>query len=118
MRKFRPSKLLSGFYPDRDKSNTWIRVSERDPWKVAVLDLSSFSLLSNPHGVLDGLEAVAVAEANVLKAQINFKDQRCVDVVPFMLLVECWGEMLPIFEGGEMDIPMQKVLRYGCNAWR
>jgi hypothetical protein len=110
LRKFRPSKLLSGFYPDRDRLDAWIKVSNRDPDKVVELDLSNFSLSSNPHGVLDGLELVAAAEAKFLQAQINFKDQRCLDVVPFMLLVECWGDMLPIFEGGEMDIPMQKVL--------
>lgn len=56
------------------------------------------------------LKLIAEAEARSLGARINFKDEYCLDVTPFMILVECWKEMIPVFEGGEMNLPMQKVL--------
>lgn len=74
------------------------------------IDLRNFSFLENPKDTLKSIRELAEAEAKCLGAKIHFKDSYCLDVAPFMVLVECWKEMLPVFEGGEMDLPMQKVL--------
>lgn len=110
LRKYRPSKILDNFYPDRAQPGCWLPLSERDPNNVVEIDLENFSFLHNPIGTLDALEKISRAEASCIQARINFKDEHCIDVTPFMLLVECWGEMAPVFNGGEMDLPMQKVL--------
>jgi hypothetical protein len=72
--------------------------------------LSNFSFLDDPKGTIQGLKKIARAEAEAAEARIDFKDHVCLDVSPFMLLMECWGQMLPVFEGGQMELPMQKVL--------
>lgn len=110
MRKYRPSRILDNLYPDRSRPGYWLSLKERDPNNIVEIDLENFSFLHNPIGTLDALEKISRAESSCIQARINFKDKHCIDVTPFMLLVECWGEMAPVFDGGEMDLPMQKVL--------
>lgn len=111
LRDMRPSVVLNGLFPERAKPGFWKRLRARDPSTAgAEIDLQDFSFLKNPRATLEALRQIAEAEATCLGAKINFKDEYCVDVAPFMILVECWKEMLPVFEGGEMSLPMQKVL--------
>lgn len=110
-RDMRQSLILDGLFPERKQKGFWLKLAERDrQGPNRELDLQDFSLLENPKDTLKSLREIAKAEATCLGAKINFKDSFCCDVTPFMILVECWKEMLPIFEGGEMDLPMQKVL--------
>lgn len=110
LRQYRPSRILDNLYPDRMKPGKWLPLRERNPENVIEIDLTDFSFLQNPKGALASLEEISRAESLCMQAKINFKDKQCIDVTPFMLLVECWGEMAPVFDGGEMDLPMQKVL--------
>lgn len=110
LRTKRPSILLDFLYPQRNHKNGWLEMPRRDPTRETVIKLRDFSLLENPKGTMDGLRRIAEAEATVLEAKIDFEDTYCLDVTPFMLLMECWGQMLPVFEGGKMERPMQKVL--------
>ncbi|KII14127.1 MULTISPECIES: hypothetical protein [Phaeobacter] len=113
MRAMRPSKLLDKLHPTRSKPEAWKKLQDRSPETYGTpipIDLSDFSFLDAPQKTLDGLVEIAKAEATSASAIINFNDTFCQDVAPFMLLVECWDEMLPIFEGGKMNVPMQKVL--------
>ncbi|MCY0094595.1 hypothetical protein [Hoeflea ulvae] len=111
LREMRTSVVLDGLYPERTKPNFWQRLRNRNPQSVGTeIDLEDFSFLKNPRATLTALRQIAEAEARCLGARINFKDEYCLDVAPFMVLVECWKEMIPVFEGGEMNVPMQKVL--------
>lgn len=111
LRDMRQSEVLDGLLPKRKKTGFWLRLKDRDRTVPdREIDLKNFSFLESPKDTLESLRELAEAEAKCLSAKINFKDSYCLDVAPFMVLVECWKEMLPIFEGGEMDLPMQKVL--------
>lgn len=111
LRGARSSKILDRLYPDRSKKGRWLKLKERDASKeVPEIDVQQFSLLHDPRATLSALKKIAKAEASAPGAKIHFRDEYCLDVAPFMLLAECWNEMLPIFEGGEMSLPMQKVL--------
>lgn len=110
LRRFRPSALLDKIFPTRTTPHGWVRLQERDSSTDVSIDLDMFSFLDNPHGTIEGLRMIAEAEASAPGAKINFNDEYCLDVAPFMLLMECWEQMIPIFEGGYMNLPMQKVL--------
>ncbi len=111
LREKRPSRVLDGLYPQRKQAHHWQKLRNRDPRTAGTeIDLQDFSFLRSPQATLHSLRKIAEAESRALGARINFKDEFCLDVAPFMLLVECWKEMLPVFEGGEMNLPMQKVL--------
>lgn len=113
LRDKRPSKLLDHVYPTRNDEGHWLKFVDRDlpaSGDVIEIDLEKFSFLDNPQGCLNGLSEIAMHEASSYSVKINFKDEYCLDVVPYMLLTEFWREMLPIFRGGEMDLPVQKVL--------
>ncbi|MDC0657195.1 hypothetical protein N6L27_04215 [Leisingera sp. SS27] len=113
LRDKRSSLVMDHLFPDRNRPGRWIKYEDRrmaadgEPFDI---DLSGFSLLDNPHGCIQGLANIAEHEASSSSVQINFKDKYCLDVVPYMLLTEFWNDMLPVFQGGEMDVPMQKVL--------
>lgn len=111
LQRLRPSKLLDRLFPDRRKEGVWLDLRSRRPNVSAMpIQLERFSFLDDPEGTLAGLRTIAEAESRSAIARIDFCDEHCLDVVPFMLLAECWSEMLPVFEGGRMNIPMQKVL--------
>lgn len=110
LRGIRASSLLDHLYPERNQPNGWTKLRQRDLQRNERIDLQDFSLLDDPRSTIAGLQRIAQAEAQAVEARIDFKDSYCLDVSPFMLLMECWGQMLPVFEGGRMGLPMQKVL--------
>lgn len=113
MREKRPSPVLDHVFPQRNDPGNWKKFDKRkanDSGQSTEIDLEVFSFLDAPEKCLKGLSQIAEHEANKTSVRINFKDKYCLDVVPYMLLTEFWSEMLPIFKGGEMDLPMQKVL--------
>jgi len=111
LRDMRPSVLMDRLYPERTKKNGWKRLLDRDlEDKDQEINLENFSFLADPQETITNLRKIARAEALAPGTKLNFMDSYCLDVCPFMLLVECWDEILPIFEGGRMDFPMQKVL--------
>ncbi len=111
LRGIRKSKILDRIYPKRLKPGKWLKLTERDTSKaISEIEIENFSFLFDPKGTIAGLQKIAEAEATAPGAKIHFVDPYCFDVAPFMLLAECWNEMLPIFEGGKMSLPMQKVI--------
>lgn len=113
MREKRDSKVLDHLYPERKRPEIWIKYSKRKKssnGESSEINLHNFSFLDEPEKCLEGITQIAKYEAKERKVRINFKDKYCRDIVPYMLLTEFWDEMLPVFKGGEMRIPMQKVL--------
>lgn len=112
-RRLRRSPLLDQLYPERTQPGGWITLRERGRFKKPEperIRLERFSFLDDPEGTIQSLRRIASAESFQPEVKIDFADRHCLDVAPFMLLVECWREMLPVFQGGFMDLPMQKVL--------
>ncbi len=101
---------MNNLNPNRTHQKGWLAFRDRDPRHEKRIELRNFSFLDDPQATIDGMQQIAIAEATSPEAYIDFKDKYCLDVSPFMLLMEFWGQMLPIFEGGDMDFPMQKVL--------
>ena len=110
LRHRRQSPLLDFLFPERNKKDGWLKIAERKKRSASTLSLKNFSLLDNPEDTLVALQKIAKAEARSIDVTINFEDGYCLDVVPFMLLMEAWEHMLPVFAGGKMDVPLQKVL--------
>lgn len=113
LRDQRPSEVLDHVYPLRRIPGTWLKFDKRsaeESGRPSEIELRSFSFLDSPESSLNGLARIAEHESNKTAVRINFKDTYCLDVVPYMLLTEFWNDMLPIFKGGEMNVPMQKVL--------
>jgi hypothetical protein len=110
-RSMKPSLILDGLYPERRIPGRWKPIVQRERGgKPHQISLKGFSFLENPEATLIALREIAKIESSHISAQLNFDDTACLDVAPFMALMECWPEMVPIFEGGHMDLPMQKVL--------
>ncbi len=109
-RRMRESKVLNNLFPSRLSAGGWQLLKDRDPSKDVIIDLEKFSFLDDPQATLNGFKQIAEAEALAAGAKINFQDKYCLDVSPYMLLTEIWHRMMPVFEGGKMDIPVQKAL--------
>lgn len=110
LRKKRSSPILNRLCPSRDVGG-WLPPAARKPTKSVVsIDLENFSLLHNPEKMMSGLMNIIQIECEVRAARLNFKDEYCLDVASFMILVEIWDKLLPVFQGGTMSIPIQKVI--------
>ena len=113
LRGKQPSEILDYVYPQRNADGNWRKFNKRsagEDRKPSKIDLESFSFLDAPEKCLNGIVKIAEYEVSKTSVLVNFKDSYCLDVAPYMLLTEFWSEMLPIFNGGKMDVPMQKVL--------
>lgn len=106
--QFKPSKLLDGFVPDRSK--VWSSLSERiRKREVQAITVDNFSFLQNPTGTANALSKIAMAEASCLAANIDFKDQHCLDIGPWLVLSVMRGDMIPVFVGGAISNGLSKV---------
>ena len=110
LRKIRRSTVLDHLNPNRNLDGGWVELSKRDPKDNKQIDLENFSFLEDPVGTMNGLQKISAAEATASAATINFLDKFCKDVSPFMILRLMWNDMLGVFDGGFMDLPLQKVL--------
>lgn len=111
LRRMRSSALLDHLHPKRKRPGHWKRLRDRDHnLDDAIINLKGFSFLDDPKKTINDLRKICEVEAYAPAARINFHDTYCLDVAPFMLLAECWDDMMPIFHGGSMDLPMKKVL--------
>lgn len=77
---------------------------------VASVSLKNFSFLTNANETLQSFKKIAEIESSELHAVLNFEDNYCMDAGSFLVLAEIWPRMTPIFNGGRMDRPIQKVL--------
>lgn len=110
LRKRRDSVVLDHLYPDRMREGGWVELPKRTKTSTEEIDLNRFSFLDDPVSTIEGLQKISRAEARAAAVTINFKDKFCEDIAPFMILRLMWDDMLGVFDGGYMDLPMQKVL--------
>ncbi|MEP4926247.1 MAG: hypothetical protein ABJT31_00595 [Hyphomicrobiales bacterium] len=110
LRKRRASVVLDNLFPRRQAKNGWLELPKRDQDRPETIDLENFSFLADPISTMHGLQRICKAEASAAAVTLNFRDKFCQDITPFMILRLMWDDMLGVFDGGFMDLPMQKVL--------
>jgi hypothetical protein len=107
--KPRQSVVLDAFVPGR--SFRWKRIVARNR-KLAppAVELKDFSFIEEPEATLKCLKRIAEIECEFATARINFRDEYCTDIAPYLVMAEMWDGMSPVFEGGHMEPAVQKVI--------
>lgn len=108
--KRRDSILLDGFLKNRDRNwrDMATRLRAREHRK---LDIRQFSFFENPEGTIRGLRDIAAAEAECLSGRINFLDEDCLDLGPWLVLAVMRRDMVPVFTGGSIGDQLSAVIR-------
>jgi hypothetical protein len=94
----RSSQILDSLLPSRTR--LWVPLSRRTK-KTSIL-VSEFSFLDNPRRAVEILCAIAKAEATVRDLRLDFADDTCLDIGPYMVLALARDQMLPIITGGRI----------------
>lgn len=101
---------MDSINPERNKDN-WVAPLERQLDEVAEpINLKNFSFFEDPNHVLKLFYKISQYELKHVGIRLNFEDDYCLDVSPYMILAAIREEMLPIFNGGNMHPALQKVL--------
>ena len=103
------NEFLNGFLQGRDA--IWRPIMQRrhvDP--LPEIDLKNFSFVHNPGETMEKISSILKLEATELQARLNFDDERCSDIGAFLVLQAIRQHMAPVFQGGRMNVPMQKVI--------
>lgn len=107
-RKYRANPILDAIYPERRRN--WVGVLDRNPFARVTIDIPSLSFFRDPVDALQKLADIAAAEALFLDVRVNFTFDHCEDIGPILLMAEAWPAFLPVFSGGHMKDPVQKVI--------
>ncbi|WP_156478016.1 hypothetical protein [Acetobacter malorum] len=94
------SKLLSAFYPSRETQ--WKSLQNRKR-KEYIISAKGFSLIETPLDAINILREIAKAEALALQLRLNFSDEICLDVSPYLILGLMKADMAPIVRGGNIS---------------
>ncbi|WP_146010357.1 hypothetical protein [Acidimangrovimonas sediminis] len=106
---YKPSVLLGGLVKNREKA--WLSVPKRIKVRQSQqVTVSNFSFLENPSATIKTLASIANSEAQCLAASIDFTDEHCLDIGPWLVLSVMRQDMLPIFVGGAISNSMSKVM--------
>lgn len=104
------SILLSGLLPGRDQ--IWQPISSRlRSRKSTNIEVKDFSFLTNANGAISALKKIAQAEAECLTGRINFLDEECMDLGPWLVLAVMRPEMAPVFTGGAIGDGVSAVIK-------
>jgi hypothetical protein len=109
MRNRIPSPLLDALDPDRQKR--WKKIISRRYRKdYRRLQFSNFNFLDDPVGTIQSFRDLSIVDCEEVNAHIDFEDQICQDIGSFLVFAEVWKQLSPIYRGGKMAAPVQKVL--------
>jgi hypothetical protein len=106
--KMRNSTLLDSLVANR--SETWKEISSRRWRRPETIALENFSFVTNPVATMQTLHRIATAECLAYDGTLNFMDQVCLDLGPYVVLQSMWQDMAPVFRGGAITIGMQNVI--------
>jgi len=107
--RYRVSPILESLLPERRR--LWKSIPKRNNTRNRVsLNVNTFSFLDDPAGTLEVLASIVELEATAIDARINFTFPFCEDIGPFLVLAEMWPSMAPVFAGGSISAPVQKVI--------
>lgn len=104
-----PSELLDHMVPERERkfSTSTFRRSRKGN---AAVSLNGLSFTHNPRKTMDLLGVLGDRECDSFGIYLDFHDDYCLDVGPYLLLSVMKRQMSPMFLGGEISMPMSKVL--------
>ena len=109
MAKYRPSLLLGGLLPKRE--DRWINMATRfRRRRKEAINVQNFSFLHDPNAAIRSLARIARAEAEAVTASIDFNDERCDDIGPWLVLAVLRNDMASIFTGGGISNSVSKVV--------
>ncbi len=109
LRNRAPSPLLDRLDPSRSES--WKRlIARKYKANYPRLVLKDFNFLDNPIGTMELLQTLSQIDRSEVNAYIDFDDDYCLDIGAYLVIAEVWHELSPIFHGGRMSSPIQKVL--------
>lgn len=100
--------LLNAFYPKR--RNKWRKKSKRSNQDLAVVNLTHFSFIDDPEGTIEKFYRIAKAESKAPALTLNFTDNICYDIAPYLVLSLITEDMPPILTEGKISSQIEKVL--------
>jgi hypothetical protein len=107
--RYRPSLILDALIANRE--SRWILITRRDRYAdEPEIELKNFSFIEHPRETLKAIKQLGEISGQALTAQLHFKDDYCVDIAPYLVLAEIWPAMGNVFRGGQISVPMQKVI--------
>lgn len=109
MARPKPSIFMDTILENRTK--LWVPVlRRRRSVPIREITLKDFSFIDNPIGTLRLIREIALVEGSEISAYLHFDDDYCFDIGPYLVLSEMWSSMAPVFRGGRMLPPIQKVI--------
>lgn len=102
----RKSSLLSSFCEGREK--LWLPFDKRK--KETTVSLKGFSFLDTPKEAIESLKSIAISEALSKKGRIDFDDDICLDLGPYVVLGLMRQDMAGIFSGGRVTGPVADAI--------
>lgn len=108
---YRPKEcsVLTSFIPDRDVR--WKKLPARRTSNGGYLiSLKNFSLVDNPRGTIEALLELAKAECTETEVFINFDDDQCLDITPFLIFGRMQVGLSPVIKGGLITHKIQKLI--------
>lgn len=105
--RFKPNRIMDSVWPGRS-SKSWRHPVARK--EAEYLQLRQFSLVDDPVGTMRQLKRLIEMESSIRVARVDFKDERVLDIAPYLI----WGymarDMCPFMLGGKIERPVSKVL--------
>ncbi len=91
--------------------NRWVPIKERLGSPAGPeITLSNFSFARNPSGTLEQIRNIARLASRSIGIRINFTDDKCDDVAPYMVLAQIMKALPPVFSGGLINREVAAVL--------
>ncbi|WP_132998331.1 hypothetical protein [Sulfitobacter pontiacus] len=107
--RYRRSILLDGLVQGRDQK--WKAFSKRlRTRKSQHIEIENFSFVDAPRRTMEALSRIAHAETECLQVSMDFLEERCLDVGPWLLLAIMRKDMAPVIEGAFMHQSLSKVI--------
>lgn len=104
---YKPCLWLDSIYPNR-KSNWKLRNQRK---KTETISLRNFSFIDNPIGTYNLLKEIIAAEAKAKFSYIDFLDERCFDVAPYLVLGLMQKNLTKgVCQGGQVSGPISDVM--------
>ena len=106
---YRRSILLDGLVQGRDQN--WKSFGKRlRARKSQHIEIDNFSFVDAPRRTMEALSRIAHAETECLRVSMDFKEERCLDVGPWLLLAIMRKDMAPVIDGAFMHESLSKVI--------
>lgn len=109
LRRRVPSPILDAL--DLEREGKWKPiVSRRYKSVFERLALRNLDFVNFPSETLHSIQRLSKINREEVNAFLDFDDDECADIGAFLVIAEIWGQLSPIFRGGRMSLPIQKVL--------